>query len=240
MVFKGTAVAQGSARAVVTATGMASQMGTIAELLDATEEEATPLQKEVARIGRMLGIAVVVIALIVVATVFVVFEVRSAGDAVNVLLLGVSLAVAAVPEGLPVILSVVLALGVQRMSRHQAIVKNLSSVETLGSASVICSDKTGTLTRSEMTIERLMTASGAARVTGVGYVPQGSVEVDGMALRDEAQRADLEHCPNCGGELKIIAVILEQPVIEKILTHLGLQARAPPRSAAREQALQAA
>ncbi|WP_018076639.1 cation-translocating P-type ATPase [Thiobacillus denitrificans] len=190
MVFKGTAVAQGSGRAVVTATGMASQMGAIAEMLDATEAESTPLQKEVARIGRMLGIGVVVIALIVVATVFLVFEVRSAADVINVLLLGVSLAVAAVPEGLPAILSVVLALGVQRMSQRNAIVKNLSSVETLGSASVICSDKTGTLTRSEMTIERLMTASGTARITGVGYVPQGSVEVDGAALQDEALRAE--------------------------------------------------
>lgn len=190
MVFKGTAVAQGSGRAVVTATGMASQMGAIAEMLDATEEESTPLQKEVARIGRMLGIGVVVIALVVVATVFLVFEVRSTADVINVLLLGVSLAVAAVPEGLPAILSVVLALGVQRMSQRNAIVKNLSSVETLGSASVICSDKTGTLTRSEMTIERLMTASGTARITGVGYVPQGSVEVDGAALQDEAQRAE--------------------------------------------------
>jgi magnesium-transporting ATPase (P-type) len=190
MVFKGTAVAQGTGRAVVTATGMATQMGAIAEMLDATEEESTPLQKEVARVGRMLGIAVVVIALIVVATVFLVFEVRSAADVINVLLLGVSLAVAAVPEGLPAILSVVLALGVQRMSKRKAIVKHLSSVETLGSASVICSDKTGTLTRSEMTIERLMTASGSARVTGVGYVPQGRVEVDGAPLQDEAHRAE--------------------------------------------------
>ncbi|WP_296754179.1 cation-translocating P-type ATPase [Thiobacillus sp.] len=190
MVFKGTAVAQGSGRAVVTATGMASQMGAIAEMLDATEEESTPLQKEIARIGRLLGIGVVVIALIVVATVFLIFEVRSAADIINVLLLGVSLAVAAVPEGLPAILSMVLALGVQRMSQRNAIVKNLSSVETLGSASVICTDKTGTLTRSEMTIERLMTASGAARITGVGYVPQGSVEVDGVALQDEAHRAE--------------------------------------------------
>jgi len=190
LVFRGTAVVQGTGRAVVTETGMASQMGAIAEMLEATEEESTPLQKEVARIGRMLGIAVVGIALIVVATVFLVFEVRSTGDVINVLLLGVSLAVAAVPEGLPAILSVVLALGVQRMARRNAIVKNLSSVETLGSASVICSDKTGTLTRSEMTIERLMTASGAARLTGVGYVPQGSVEVDDAALQDEAQRAE--------------------------------------------------
>ncbi len=190
MVFKGTAVVQGSGRALVTATGMASQMGAIARMLDATAEAPTPLQTEVARIGRMLGIAVVAIALVVVATVFLVFEVRSFADIVDVLLLGVSLAVAAVPEGLPAILSVVLALGVQRMARRNAIVKNLSSVETLGSASVICSDKTGTLTRSQMTIERLMTASGAARVTGVGWAPHGRVEVDGAALRDEAQRAE--------------------------------------------------
>ncbi|MCZ2096609.1 MAG: cation-translocating P-type ATPase [Anaerolineae bacterium] len=190
MVYKGTAVVRGTGRAVVTATGMASQMGAIAGMLEATGEEPTPLQKEVGRVGRTLGTAVVVIALVVVAAVFLVFEVHSTADVINVLLLGVSLAVAAVPEGLPAILSVVLALGVQRMARHNAIVRNLSSVETLGSASVICSDKTGTLTRSEMTIERLITASGAARVTGSGYVPQGSVEVDGVALRDEAQRAE--------------------------------------------------
>ncbi len=190
MVFKGTAVVQGCGRALVTATGMATEMGAIAGMLDATAEEPTPLQREVARIGRMLGIAVVAIALVVVATVFVVFEVRSSAEVIDVLLLGVSLAVAAVPEGLPAILSVVLALGVQRMARRNAIVKNLSSVETLGSASVICSDKTGTLTRSEMTIERLMTASGSAHVTGVGYAPQGSVELDGKAPQGEAQRAE--------------------------------------------------
>ncbi len=200
MVFKGTAVVQGTGRAVVTATGLATQMGAIAEMLDATEEERTPLQKEVARVGRMLGIAVVLIALIVVATVFMVFEVHAAADVVSVLLLGVSLAVAAVPEGLPAILSVVLALGVQRMARRKAIVKNLSSVETLGSATVICTDKTGTLTRSEMTIERLMTASGSARVTGVGYVPRGNVEVDGMPIQNEAHRAEAI-LVLCGGSL---------------------------------------
>ena len=176
MVFKGTAVVQGTGRAVVTATGMATEMGSIAEMLEATEEEPTPLQKEVSRIGRMLGIAVVVIAVVVVGAVLLISDIRGAGDVITVLLLGVSLAVAAVPEGLPAILSVVLALGVQRMARRNAIVKKLSSVETLGSASVICSDKTGTLTRSEMTIVRVMTASGGARVTGVGYSPEGRVE----------------------------------------------------------------
>jgi magnesium-transporting ATPase (P-type) len=176
MVFKGTAVAQGAARAVVTATGMDTEMGAIAQMMDAAREEPTPLQKEVGRIGRMLGIAVVTIAIAVVATVMTLSDMRGPGDVVSALLLGVSLAVAAVPEGLPAILSLVLAIGVQRMAERNAIVKNLSSVETLGSASVICSDKTGTLTRSEMTIQRVLTASGSSEVTGVGYAPQGRVE----------------------------------------------------------------
>jgi len=107
MVFKGTAVAQGTGRAVVTATGMDTEMGAIAEMLEATQEEPTPLQKEVARIGRMLGMAVVLIALVVMGTIVLVSDIRTASDYVTVLLLGVSLAVAAVPEGLPAILSVV-------------------------------------------------------------------------------------------------------------------------------------
>jgi magnesium-transporting ATPase (P-type) len=182
MVFKGTAVAQGTGRAVVTATGMDTQMGSIAEMLEATREEPTPLQKEVARIGRMLGIAVIIIAVVVVGTILLMSNIRSAADVINVLLLGVALAVAAVPEGLPAILSVVLALGVQRMAKRNAIVKKLSSVETLGSASIIAADKTGTLTRSEMTIERVMTASGGTHVTGVGYAPKGRVEHEGAEL----------------------------------------------------------
>ena len=190
MVFKGTAVAQGTGHAIVTATGMQTEIGAIAEMLEATVEAPTPLSVEVARIGRMLGIAVVLIAAVVVTTILSISEIRSAADVIAVLLLGVSLAVAAVPEGLPAILSVVLAMGVQRMARQNAIVKNLSSVETLGAASVICTDKTGTLTRAEMTIERVMTASGSARITGEGYAPLGRVEHEGAAvtagpLRDE-------------------------------------------------------
>lgn len=190
MVFKGTAVAQGNGRAVVTATGMATEMGAIAEMLHDTAEEATPLEKEIARVGRMLGIAVLIIAIGVVGTILLMSDIRSAADVILVLLLGVSLAVAAVPEGLPAILSVVLALGVQRMAKHNAIVKKLSSAETLGSASVIATDKTGTLTRAEMTIVQIRTASGIAQVTGVGYAPEGRVEYEGGelsagALRDE-------------------------------------------------------
>ena len=190
MVFKGTAVARGTGRAVVTATGMHSEMGGIAQMLEAAQEEPTPLQKEVSRIGRMLGVAVVIIAVVVVGTILLVSGVRGSADLMTVLLLGVSLAVAAVPEGLPAILSVVLALGVQRMAAHHAVVKNLSSVETLGAASVICSDKTGTLTRAEMTVERVMTASGSTRVTGIGYAPEGQVEHQGRALKEGPLHAE--------------------------------------------------
>jgi len=175
MVYKGTAVAQGVGRAVVTGVGMSTQVGAIAQMLDATVAAPTPLQREVARIGRSLGIIVVIVALVVMGTIILLEGVSSPADLVVVLLLGVSLAVAAVPEGLPAILSVVLAIGVQRMARRHAIVKDLSSVEALGAASVICTDKTGTLTRNEMTIQRIVTASGRAEVTGAGYRPDGTV-----------------------------------------------------------------
>lgn len=191
MVFKGTAVVQGNGRALVTATGMQTEMGSIAHLLATTPEEATPLQKEVRHIGRLLGVGVMVIATIVILTVLWTADIRNWTDAVPVLLLGVSLAVAAVPEGLPAILSLVLALGVQRMAAHKAIVKKLSSVETLGSASVICTDKTGTLTRSEMTIQQVVTASGTTRADGVGYSPEGGMYHQDQPLGPGALRAEV-------------------------------------------------
>ena len=177
-VFRGTSVAQGSGRAVVVATGARTEMGAIARMLDQVEDEATPLQQEIARISKALGVVVIAIAVLVVAVLLALSPDRSPDTVVNSLLLGVSLAVAAVPEGLPAILSVVLALGVQRMARHRAVVKKLTSVETLGSVSIICSDKTGTLTRSEMTIQEIATASGTMVVTGIGYSPVGEVAPD--------------------------------------------------------------
>ncbi len=192
MVFKGTTVAQGNARAVVTATGMQSEVGAIATMLDATVDRPTPLQVEVGRTGRALGLAAVAIAVIVVVTILVTDHVRALPDVVRVLLLGVSLAVAAVPEGLPAIMSVVLALGVQRMARRRAIVKKLASVETLGSASVIATDKTGTLTRAEMTIVRIVTSSGASEVTGVGYAPVGHVAQAGVPLTPGVLHAEVQ------------------------------------------------
>jgi P-type Ca2+ transporter type 2C len=208
MVFSGTAVTRGRGRAVVTATGMGTEMGRIAALLGRTKEERTPLQREVDLVGRMLGIAVIVIAVVVMAAILLTSDIQEPSDLVQVLLLGVSLAVAAVPEGLPAVLSVVLALGVQRMAAKHAIVKKLSSVETLGSASVICSDKTGTLTRNEMTVQRVVTRSGEVAVTGIGYRPEGELRVDGRPLSDgpllEEVRAVLS-----GGSLANDAVLGE-------------------------------
>jgi potassium/sodium efflux P-type ATPase len=191
MVYKGTAVAQGSGRALVTAIGMQSEVGAIATMLDETADKPTPLQREVARLGRALAVAAVLISVVVVGTILFTSQVATLAELVRVLLLGVSLAVAVVPEGLPAILSVVLALGVQRMAKEQAIVKQLASVETLGSASVIATDKTGTLTRAEMTVVRVLTASGAGDVTGIGYAPIGRVEQAGAALQDGPLRDEI-------------------------------------------------
>jgi P-type Ca2+ transporter type 2C len=209
MVFAGTAVTRGRGRAVVTSTGMATEMGRIAVLLGRTEEERTPLQREVDLVGRTLGIAVIVIAVVVAAAILVTSDIQDASDLVEVLLLGVSLAVAAVPEGLPAVLSVVLALGVQRMARQRAIVKKLSSVETLGSASVICSDKTGTLTRNEMTIQRVVARSGEATVTGIGYRPEGEVRVGERPLEDGPLAEEVRVVLG-GGSLANDAVLSQQ------------------------------
>lgn len=178
MVYRGTSVARGSALAVVTATGADTEMGAIARLLDSVDEAPTPLQREITRVSKALGIIVGAIAVIIIVVMLIVSGASTLDDIVDALLLGVSLAVAAVPEGLPAILSVVLAMGVRRMAMRRALVKNLTSVEALGSASVICSDKTGTLTRSEMTIQEVVTASGATVVSGIGYAPEGDVGPD--------------------------------------------------------------
>lgn len=183
MVFNGTSVTQGTGRAIVTGTGMNTQVGKIADLLQSTEDEATPLQKEMNHVSKILGIAVCIIAVVVLLALAVLEGFHSVHDVIDSLLLAVSLAVAAVPEGLAAILTVVLALGVQRMAAHHAIVKKLHSVETLGSASVICSDKTGTLTRNEMTVERVVVPSGEVELTGTGYAPEGDmVSIDGSAV----------------------------------------------------------
>jgi len=192
MVFSGTAVTYGRGRAVVVATGMQTEMGRIAGLLEETPKETTPLQRELDRVGRLLGLVVVVIAAIMIATIVLVEQVRGLSALLDVLILGVALAVAAVPEGLPAVVTVVLALGVQRMARRNAIVRRLAAVETLGSANVIASDKTGTLTKNEMTVRSVVTASGHVRFGGTGYAPEGSVERDGGGDVDGPLQVELD------------------------------------------------
>ena len=169
-------------------------MGHIAGMLKEAPSETTPLQKELNLLGKRLGIIVVIIAVVMIATILLVENVRGFSAFFDVLILGVALAVAAVPEGLPAVVTAVLALGVQRMAKRNAIVRHLAAVETLGSASVIASDKTGTLTKNEMTVRAVVTASGRVNLGGTGYVPEGDVRVEGGAplggaLRVELQRA---------------------------------------------------
>jgi Ca2+-transporting ATPase len=189
MVFGGTAVTHGRGRAVVVATGMQTQMGRIAGMLKEAPAEVTPLQKELERVGKLLGLVVMVIAAVMVATILLVADVRGLPAFLDVLILGVALAVAAVPEGLPAVVTAVLALGVQRMARRNAIVRHLAAVETLGSADVIASDKTGTLTRNEMTVRAVVTASGRVDFGGTGYAPEGDVTPLHEAHRLELMRA---------------------------------------------------
>ncbi|MEI7772023.1 MAG: cation-translocating P-type ATPase, partial [Chloroflexales bacterium] len=192
MVFGGTAVASGRGRALVTATGPASEIGRIAGSLQESEDESTPLQKELARVGKLLGVVVIIIAVVMSATIVLINHVRDLGELVDVLILGVSLAVAAVPEGLTAITTIVLSLGMQRMARRNVIVRKLSAVETLGSTTVICSDKTGTLTKNEMTVRALITAGGRVSLSGIGYAPDGELQRDGAPLADPTLRTEVQ------------------------------------------------
>ncbi|MGH8544372.1 MAG: cation-translocating P-type ATPase [Gammaproteobacteria bacterium] len=188
VIFSGTAATYGHGRAVVVATGMQTEMGRIAGMLKEAPEETTPLQQELDRVGKLLGIIVVVIAVVMIATIILVEDVSGFPAIFDVLILGVALAVAAVPEGLPAVVTAVLALGVQRMAKRNAIVRHLAAVETLGSANVIASDKTGTLTKNEMTVRVVATASGRVSLSGTGYAPEGEVSRDGAgAIADHRQ-----------------------------------------------------
>jgi P-type Ca2+ transporter type 2C len=188
MIFSGTAATYGRGHAVVVATGMQTQMGLIAGMLKEAPTETTPLQKELHRVGKLLGLIVIVIAVVMIATIILVEDVSGFSALFDVLILGVALAVAAVPEGLPAVVTAVLSLGVQRMARRNAVVRHLAAVETLGSANVIASDKTGTLTKNEMTVRVVVTASGRVSLGGTGYAPEGEVRRDGGGVIDDALR----------------------------------------------------
>jgi Ca2+-transporting ATPase len=190
MVYAGTVAVFGHGLALVTATGMDTEFGRIATLLRATTPEPTPLQRELDRLGRILGAIVIAIAIVVAATILVIQQDFTTVVLVGVLLYTVSLAVSAVPEGLAAVTTVVLSLGMQRMAKRNAIVRRLAAVETLGSATVIASDKTGTLTQNEMTVRAAVTATGRVAFTGTGYVAEGEMQVDGKPLAEGPQRTE--------------------------------------------------
>jgi P-type Ca2+ transporter type 2C len=177
VVHMGTLVAGGAATALVAATGMQTELGRIAGLLQRQEQERTPLQKKLHELGRVMLVACLLIA----GLVFV-LELARGGALGKVLLLSVSLAVAAVPEGLPAVVTVALAIGLQRMVRRNALIRRLPSVETLGAVTVVCSDKTGTLTCNEMTVREVWAGGRRFTVAGSGYAPRGELHADGRPV----------------------------------------------------------
>jgi len=193
--FMGTVVNYGRGRGVVTSTGMHTQLGLIATMLQNVDTEETPLQRRLDQLGRSLSIG----SLILVAVVFIVALINQtnigdlftsplgyfkefAEQITEVFIIAISLAIAAVPEGLPAVVTISLALGMREMIQRHALIRKLSSVETLGSATVICSDKTGTLTQNEMTVTRVWADGQFVQVTGTGYAPVGEFQVDGAKV----------------------------------------------------------
>jgi P-type Ca2+ transporter type 2C len=191
----GTLVNYGRGHGVVTSTGMHTQLGLIATMLQNVETEETPLQRRLDHLGRSLSIG----SLILVAVVFIVALINQtnigelftgplgyfkefAAEITEVFIIAISLAIAAVPEGLPAVVTISLALGMREMIQRHALIRKLSSVETLGSATTICSDKTGTLTQNEMTVTRVWADDQFVNLTGTGYAPSGEFQVDGMTV----------------------------------------------------------
>src|SRR5688572_4817816 len=178
LVYAGTVVTYGRGRAVVVATGMAMEFGKIARLLESVDTAKTPLQHNLDRVGRTLARVSFGVVLIIVA-----LGVFRGQPFVEMLIFGVALAVAVVPEALPAVVTISLALGVKRMVKRNALVRRLPAVETLGSTSVICSDKTGTLTKDEMTVRRLFVGGQMLQVSGRGYEPQGKFSLNGTEVK---------------------------------------------------------
>jgi P-type Ca2+ transporter type 2C len=189
MVYMGTSVTGGKARAVVIATGMNTELGKIAGMIQEIEREATPLQRRLEEFGRWI----VYVCFVLVAFVFILGVLRG-GTVLDMFLTAVSLAVAAIPEGLPAVVTIALAMGVQRMVRRNALIRKLPSVETLGGTTVICSDKTGTLTKNEMTVRAVYAEGRIFQVTGSGYSPREGEFRDGGQAVNPAEHADLRRC----------------------------------------------
>ena len=181
-VFMGTLISYGRGKGVVVSTGMHTQLGLIATMLQSVDEEQTPLQKRLDDLAKILGWATLGIC----AIVFVVGIIRSHGsmqEIVDMFMVAVSLAIAAVPEGLPAVVTISLALGMREMVKRHALIRRLASVETLGSATIICSDKTGTLTQNEMTVTRLWADGQFMSVSGTGYKPEGEFNISETTVK---------------------------------------------------------
>ena len=185
MAYSGTVVVHGQGRGLVVQTGSRSEIGRINQMLADVDVQSTPLVRQIDRFGQMLAIAIVLMC----ALTFALGTFWRGNPAADMFMMVVALAASAIPEGLPAILTVTLALGVQRMARRNAIIRRLPAVEALGSVTVICSDKTGTLTRNEMTVQKIVSARHVYEVTGVGYTPQGEVWRDGKPADFEVDRA---------------------------------------------------
>ncbi|MEW6062818.1 MAG: calcium-translocating P-type ATPase, SERCA-type [Nanoarchaeota archaeon] len=195
MIFSGTTATYGRARAVVTDTGMNTELGKIANLIK-KKKETTPLQKKLDQTGKWMGLLVIIIALII-------FLIGLYEDQplFEMLLVAIALAVAAVPEGLPAVVTITLALGAQRMVKRNALIRKLSSVETLGSVNVICTDKTGTLTVNEMTVKEIYTDNRKIIATGEGYNTLGEFFDGGKKIGPEEIKLILEIAANCNNAI---------------------------------------
>ena len=177
MAYLGTNVTTGRGRLLVTAIGVDTEVGRIGNLLEETVQRDTPLERRLEQLGRaLIGVVLALAAVVIVAGYL------RGNDLIYMIEVGIALAIAAVPEGLPAVATMTLALGVQRMARANSLVRRLPAVETLGSTTVICTDKTGTLTRNEMTVRRVMVADRGVDVSGAGYAPDGAFERDDRSV----------------------------------------------------------
>jgi Ca2+-transporting ATPase len=185
MAYMGTTVTNGHGRGIVTSSGMDTEFGDIAKLTLTVGRELTPLQQQLTRLGRQLGVLAIGISALIATTGWMLGK-----PLIEMFMTGISLAVAIVPEGLPAVVTITLALGVRAMVRRRALLRRLQAAETLGGATVICTDKTGTLTKNEMTVEHIWLPGGAVQVTGTGYAPEGEFRAAGQIVEMQ-QRQDL-------------------------------------------------
>ena len=199
MAFMGTTVASGRGLGLVVATGMKTELGKIASNIAEAQTPKTPLELKLESLGRFLGFIALIVAVLLVSLNLVVSYGKPGVDlkevAVQQFIVAIAIFVAIVPEGLPIILVITLSLGMRNMARHKAIIRRMKAVETLGSTTVICSDKTGTLTKNQMTVRQIQTLTGDYEVTGEGFEPNGQLVRDGVELSDgdlQRRQSDLE------------------------------------------------